>query len=505
MIAAGDMDPAKLETLVEINQLINSDYSDPSALLTTILQSAMRLSEGEASSLLMVNEQNDRLYFEIALGPKGPDVKRFSLKMGEGIAGWVARNNRSLIVNDTDSDERFQQKIAESIGYQTRNIIAVPMKLRDHPIGVIEVMNKKGGASFSEADLFWLETFANQAALAWQNARSLQAARNEAEQLRTELSAKDDGEHPLIYASEQIRERLQIVDRIARADSSVLILGESGVGKELFAEQVHFRSKRANAAFVRVNCAALPETLLESELFGHVQGAFTDATRDRRGRFELAEGGTIFLDEIGELPLPTQAKLLRVLQSRTFEKVGASEPISVDVRIVAATNRNLEQMLADGTFRQDLYFRLNVLPLHVPPLRQRPEDIMVLAEHFLKRFCRETKKQVTGFTPEAANALTLYSWPGNVRELQNTVERAVVMCEGTEIDAPELLIPTGDAGEYARYAGRTLKDSMTLFKRQFIRSRLEQHGWNQTETARTMGIQRTYLSRLIRELEIARE
>jgi Nif-specific regulatory protein len=497
------IDRNKFETLIEINALINSEYSDGKELLRTIIESATRLMEADASSLLLLNPENNKLYFEIALGAKGPEVQRFSLNLGEGIAGWVAANNRSLIVNDVESDDRFYSDISEKINFPTKSILAVPMRVKDRCVGVIEIINKIDGGNFTEQDLEWLEIFATQAAIAVQNSRSLQKVQEEVTLLQDEIQT-DKGYHTFIGESKTIKEKLDIALRAAQTDSSVLLLGESGVGKELFAEQIHLHSPRCNNPLIRVNCAALPENLLESELFGHVKGAFTGASSDRRGRFELADRGTIFLDEIGDLPLNLQVKLLRVIQHRVFELVGGTEPIKVDVRIIAATNKDIEKEVATGRFRADLYYRLNVLPIYIPPLRERRDDIPILADFFLKRFNRETKKQINDFAPEAMEVLLSYSWPGNVRELENAVERAVVVTQSETI-TPDLFVldklfkNTEDA-----YSGRSLKEAVTIFKKHYIRQTLDMNRWNQTKTAKLLGIQRTYLSRLIKELNINR-
>lgn len=498
------VDLDRFHTLIEINTLINSDYSDPRALLQSIIESAQRLTQGEAASLLLLNPDNNKLYFEIATGSKGQQVQKFSLNMGEGIAGWVAQHNRSLIVNDADGDPRHLSDIGKQIGFHTSSILAVPMRMKERCTGVIEIINKRDGKPFNNDDLQWLEIFANQAALAIQNARNFQRARDAIDVLQDQVAAVK-GYHTLVFASKVMDEQLKLVDRVAATDSTVLILGESGVGKELIAEQIHLRSHRAKQPFVRVNCAALPEPLLESELFGHVRGAFTDAVANRRGRFELANKGTIFLDEIGDLPLALQAKMLRVIQERTFERLGASESVTVDVRIIAATNKDVEALVEQGSFRSDLYYRLNVLPLHIPPLRQRPEDIAELAQFFLKRFARETNKGVAGFSEEAFEVLFSYDWPGNVRELENAVERAVVITQGDTITSEDLLLHPGNMGEQARYQGKTLKDSLNLFRRQFIRAALQRHSWSHTETARELGVQRSYLSKLIKDLNITRK
>lgn len=494
------IDVQKFNTLIEINTLINSNYSDVRSLLTQILESATRLCEGEASSLLLVNKQEQKLYFEIALGSKGAAVKKYSLNMGEGIAGWVAQHNTSIIVNDVENDSRHLAEISKNIGYPSRTMLAVPMRMKDECIGVIELINKKNGKYFTQDDLEWLEIFANQAALAIQNARSFEKAEEEIHFLQDQIQT-DKGYHTLIASSPVILEKLEIIDRVAKTDSSVLILGESGVGKELFAEQIHLKSNRNKGPFVRVNCAALPEGLLESELFGHVKGAFTDAVQTRRGRFEMADGGTIFLDEIGDLPLKLQAKLLRVIQQKSFEKVGSDTTIKVDVRILAATNRDIEALVEKGEFRSDLYYRLNVLPIYIPPLRQRPEDIPELANFFLKKFSRETKKQFDGFSDEAMEIMLSYSWPGNVRELENCIERACVICKDRWIKAEDLLLRNMQHSP-AMSEQRNLKNALTVFKKHYIKKVLEENNWNQTETAKVLDIQRTYLSRLLKELDI---
>ena len=297
-------------------------------------------------------------------------------------------------------------------------------------------------------------------------------------------------------------EMIKIIDRVAKTDSSVLITGESGTGKEIFAEQIHIRSPRNHAPFVRVNCAAIPEGLLESELFGHVRGAFTSAVSNRKGRFETADGGTIFLDEIGDMPFALQAKLLRVIQEKEFERVGSDNTITVNTRILAATNRNIKAMTDKGEFRNDLYYRLNVVPLHVPPLRQRTEDIPDLARFFMKNYMKQNKKEFAGFSQDALEAILTYSWPGNIRELENCVERACVIAAGKWIKREDLLLNAAGQGGTARGGDRNLKKASNVFKANFIRKVLDENQWNQTETAKALDIQRTYLSRLIKDLNI---
>ena len=495
------IDKDKLNALIENNILINSNYSNLSALLAHILESAMRLVSGDASSLLLVDQKARTLRFEIALGPKGLEAKKFVVKMDEGIAGWVVKNNRSLIVNDVANDPRFSPAVQQSTGYKTQNMLAVPMRIRDECIGVIEILNKDRGPGFTNADLEVLEIMANQAAIAYQNALYLQKSQNEIVVLQDQITT-DRGFHTLIAKSPVILEKLDIINRVAKSDSSVLILGESGVGKELFAEQLHLKSDRSGGPFIRVNCAALPEGLLESELFGHVKGAFTDAVTNRKGRFEMADKGTIFLDEIGDLPLSLQSKLLRVIQSKSFEKVGSSETISVNVRIIAATNRDIEKLVEQQSFRSDLYYRLNVLPLYIPPLKQRLEDIPELASFFLKKFSHETKKDFSGFSEGAMSAILSYSWPGNIRELENTVERACVIGSPPYVQEDDLLLNIRTMPDNTTIADKSLKNVLNLFKKHYLQKVLEENDWNQTLAAQVLDIQRTYLSRLIKELEI---
>jgi Nif-specific regulatory protein len=497
------VDSGKFETLIEISTLINSNYADGRALLTKILESSARLADAEAASIVLHDPVSGKLRFAIALGPKKDDLAGKEIGPNDGIAGWAFSHGRSLIVNDTSADARFAPEISKTIDFPARSILAVPMKVKDKIVGVIELINKKKLKYFVDEDLGWMEIFAVQAAIAIENARFLEMANSEINYLRGQVQ-EGKGWHPLVYASHVTQEKIDLIDRIATSDASVLILGESGVGKELFAERLHAKSKRADKPFIRVNCAALPENLLESELFGHVKGAFTDAYQDRKGRFEMADGGTIFLDEIGEFPLRLQAKLLRVLQQKTFEKVGSSTTIQVDVRIVTATNRDMEKLVEKQEFRSDLYYRLNVLPIYIPPLRERKDDIPALASHFLSKFSRETNKRIGSFSNAAMDIMLSYSWPGNVRELENAVERAVVMANSEVIGTRDLMLGSKSMS-IDEYEGKNLKDAVTIFKKHCIKKALEMNSWNQTLTAKELKIQRTYLSRLIKELSIVQQ
>ncbi|HZS33317.1 MAG TPA: sigma-54 dependent transcriptional regulator, partial [Methylomirabilota bacterium] len=310
----------------------------------------------------------------------------------------------------------------------------------------------------------------------------------------------------IVGESPQMRAVVDVARRAAPSGATVLLLGESGTGKEVIARAIHRWSDRASQPFVVVNCVALSEELLESELFGHEKGAFTGAHQQKRGKLEVAHGGTVFLDEIGDIRPALQAKLLRVLQDQTFERVGGTRAIRSDLRFVAATNRDLRAAVRDGLFRLDLYYRLDVVTLTLPPLRERAGDVPALAQHFLERYRRELKRDLRGITPDALAALRRYAWPGNVRELENVIERATVLAEGPEIgvrDLPAELRDAGLADGVTREAARTYHAAVEEFKRGLIASTLRRTGGNRTRAARLLGLQRTYLARLIRDLGLA--
>ena len=514
MSAKNSLELDQLKTLIEINERINSSYSDVNALLIYILESAMRLVQCESSSLLLVNNESGNLNFVVALGPKGAEAKNIPVEKNS-IAGWVVENNKPLIISDVASDPRFFRNVQEQTGYISKNMLAIPMCVKGRCIGVIELINKAGPKSFDKKDLEVLQLLSNQAGIAYINADIYRSAKNQISVLSNKIINGSEY-HAFVAKSAAVLDLLHVLDEVAKTNATILITGESGVGKELFAEQLHIKSSRAEKPFIRVNCAALSPLLLESELFGHVKGAFTDAFADRIGRFEAADGGTLFLDEIAELPLDLQAKFLRVLQEHKFERVGSNKTVCVDVRIVAATNRNLEEMVSAGKFRSDLYYRLNIVPLNVPPLRDRKEDIEPLAQFFLNKFKVETKKNFEGFSQSALRTLYDYYWPGNVRELENSVERGCVLGTPPLIQAENLGITVsrtkidGDNGFYNHLAegiydengDKTLKTALNKFKAAYIKKILQENNWNQTAAGKVLGIQRTYVSRLLNELHL---
>ncbi len=497
-------DEERCRKLTEINTLICSGDQSIQQLLSYIVGVAAEVLGGDSASLLLVDEKDDALFFQVVLGSKSSAIKNLTISADEGIAGWVFQKKKALIVNDVDRDERFSPRIDKKSGYHTRAIAAAPLVGYGKCLGVMEVILSKSEGHFSEGDLEWLNHFATQAALAILNAGEYASLRS----IRGE-EALGKNQNKLIYSPRSVMNGIIAqIDRIAPVYSPVLITGESGTGKELIAEMIHARGERSGGPFVAVNCAALPEDLIESELFGHERGAFTGADKTRRGRFEVASGGTIFLDEIGEIPLHLQTKLLRALQSRSIERVGSVEPIPCDVRVIAATNRDLEKAIREGEFREDLYFRINVLPIYLPPLRERGEDIVFMAKYFLESFARKHNKPPRELSPGAVEAVYGYPWPGNIREMMNVMERMVLMGEEETITAEELHLPEGKSrmpgleGEGGK--DLTLKEGLQLFKKGFVEAALVRHRGNQTETARKLGIQRTYLSRLIKELNIVK-
>jgi len=323
---------------------------------------------------------------------------------------------------------------------------------------------------------------------------------NESLRKSMEESAEILGNSPVI---------LELKERVARAAPSqgrVLITGENGTGKEMIARNIHLLSPRRGGAFVEVNCAAIPEELIESELFGHERGAFTGAVGQRKGRFEIAHGGTIFLDEVGDMSAKAQAKVLRVLEGQPFERIGGTQPIQVDTRVIAATNKDLGERIGAGKFREDLYYRLNVIPFYVPPLRERQEDIPLLANHFLRLFTLQTGQKGKTFSEEALHRLGLHPWPGNIRELKNLVERLVIMVPGDVIAAVDLGFPDAAPEEPpAAAAGSTFREARLEFEKAFLTGALERHGWNVTRTARALHLERSHLHKKIRFFDLQPE
>lgn len=484
----------RLNSFIEINALINSQYRDFRALLSKIMELAQYHIGCEASSLLLLDA--GYLHFEVVLGEKSEAIKKHTVKVGEGIAGWVAQHNRPMIVNDAKRDPRHLSRIGEAVGCQTYNLIAVPLRVKEKLLGVLEAINKKNSDNFTDEDLHFLEVMADQAAITLQNSKSYYGAINtELTILKHQAEFSVEKSRQLLWKSQEMENILGNLEKIAVTDSPILILGESGTGKELIAERIHRSSFRTEGPLIRINCAAIAPGLVESELFGHVKGAFTGAEYNKKGLFEQAAGGTLFLDEVGDIDSSIQVKLLRVLQDGYFHKVGGEETIHTDVRIIAATNKNLKEI----SIRQDLYYRLAVFTLEIPPLRKRPEDIEYLARQFLSLRHAENPECPQEFSLGAVEVLLTYPWPGNIRELKNAVERATVAAWDKTCIEPEDLRLDYEYGEKSIYEELPLKEAMQMFKKNIIQRALKRYSGNQTLAANALGIQRTYLSRIIRD------
>jgi transcriptional regulator with GAF, ATPase, and Fis domain len=423
---------------------------------------------------------------------KGPEQ---AVSVSKAILQQVFREKAGVIVDRTRESGPNESGVAGESA--VRSLLCAPLVLSGNVLGAIYLDTGKS-AVFDEHDLEVMSAVAGIAALALDNIRHWEQLEQENLALRAEI----DLEHNMIGESSRMRAVFEFIRRVAPTDSTVLVQGESGTGKELVARAIHRNSPRAERPFVAINCAAITETLLESELFGHEKGAFTGASSQKKGKVEIAEGGSLFLDEISELAPGLQAKLLRVLQEREFERVGGTTPIALDIRLVAATNRNLVEAIESGAFRKDLYYRLNVVSVPMPALRERREDIPLLAEHFVAKASRKCKARVKSISPEARACLVNYDWPGNVRELENAIERAMVMGSGEMLmleDLPEAVLEggAGDSDPAAKYHG-AIKES----KKQVVLQALQQAGGNYIEAARILGIHPNSLLRLIRNLDI---
>jgi Nif-specific regulatory protein len=481
-----------IEQLKAISSWVGS-VQDPNRLLELIVSAAARMLGARASSLLLVDPHARRLRFKVATGEKAAAVKPFQIEMGEGIAGRVAATGQALLIPEVARDPRWQPRISAAVGFDTRSIACAPLKVEGEVIGVLEIIDKADGGVLRPEDMPLLAVFAEVASEAIAHARRIDRDRKSIRGLRTELDLRGD----IVGESPAIRRVVADALKVANAKTSILIVGESGTGKELLARLIHRAGSRRDAPMVVLNCAALPEALLEDELFGHEKGAFTGAVARKIGKFELADGGTLLLDEIGEMSPAMQSKLLRILQEGVFYRLGGNDAIPVDVRALAATHRDIDREVAEGRFREDLFYRLNVVQIRMPALRERREDIPRLAEHFLGLFRRECGAGPAGFTREALDRMRAYDWPGNVRELKNAIERAVVMGSSHEITAADLPSFARPSHPAEVHAGRPFKEAVDAFKRDLLTLSLRQSNGNRSLAARHLGLQRTYLSRLI--------
>jgi len=469
-----------IEKLATLGALANATL-ELDKLLELVIDAISRLVNSEGGSVLLLEE--DELIFVVATGQKGGNLKRLRLPRGNSIAWSVIESGVSCVCNDPENDEQFSGTTDKLIGFRTRNLIAVPIRVEKKVLGVLEAVNKRRG-KFSDSDRRILEAFADLVAVAIRNAQIF----GKLHRLQNQQISEFEAEYQLIGVSHTIDRLREIIKKIAPTPSTVLITGESGVGKEVVARQIHIMSERIMGPFIKVACPSFPETILESELFGYEKETNTGAIQKKTGRFEAARGGTILLDEIGELPMTVQAKLLRILHEGVFERLGSNESIRTDARIIATTNHDLKEEIESGTFRQDLFFRLSVLPIDIPPLRERPEDIPPLVEYLILKLRRKFPHSTKGISVDALAVFLKHDWCGNVRELENIIERIIVMF------SPEIINIEHFPNELTeRVSEKPYKGTLPDIERRAIESALAQTHGNQSEAADILGITRDKL------------
>jgi Nif-specific regulatory protein len=479
----------QLTTLVAVSQALASTLHLEAALHRVLellerqhamFPSIVTLLQGEAAELTITAAHG--------LTSRG---KQTRYRLGEGITGRVTETGKPIIVPRVSHEPMFLNRAAErkNLDKQDRTFICVPVVINRKPVGSLGVDLRFKRDRDYDRELHFLQVVASMIAQAINISHLVESERDrlrdENQHLREELRERYDFSN-IIGHSNRMRQVYEQITQVAPTTTTVLIRGESGTGKELIAHAIHYNSPRAKKPFIRVSCAALPETLIEAELFGHEKGAFTGAQARKKGRFELADGGTLFLDEIGDLSLATQVKLLRVVQEREFERLGGTTTIQTNVRLLTATNRNLEQAIAEAAFREDLYYRLDVFSIFVPPLRERKDDILLLADHFSEKYAAEHHKPIRRISTPAIDMLTSYHWPGNVRELENAIERAVLVCDGQVIHGYHLP-PTLQTAEASGTIARTsLAEAVNSYEKDLIVDALKTAQGNRAKAAKLL-------------------
>ncbi len=463
--------------LFEFSQELLQDY-DLDKLLENLMDKVIQITNADKGFLILM--EGEQPVVKVARNLRKENIADAVSQLSDSIIAKVIKTKQPLIISDALSHEEFSSSVSV-MNLKLTSVMCVPLMDRGSLLGLIYVGNNSVVNLFEEKTLEILTIFAAQASLLIRNALLVNELRLDNKTLAERLDQIMFGE--IIGTCPAMQEVFRKVDKIAGADIPVLITGETGTGKELIAREIHRRSNRANGPFVTINCGAIPENLLESELFGHVRGAFTGAVATKPGRFQQAHGGTLFLDEIGELPLNLQVKLLRALQEHEVTKVGDTRPEKVDIRVIAATNRDLEKAISEGHFREDLYYRLNVVSIHLPPLRDRGEDIVLIAKYLLDKYVRELGGKARGFSPNAIVAMKKYDWPGNIRQLENVIKKAVVLSEKALL-SPEDLGLTSDVIKPIL----PLAKAKERFVRQYINEVLARNNGNRTKTAKDLGV-----------------
>ena len=495
----------KIQELTALYEITHSMASilEFKSVLNQVLETLADYLDMNRGTVSILDQRTGQLGIEAAHGLTKEEIARGKYKIGEGVTGKVMERGEPMIIPDIGKEPLFLNRTKSRGDVKRQNIsfICIPIKLKGETLGVLSVdrLFKDADISFEE-DVRLLTAVA---ALIGQNLKLHQMIEKEKEELleeNRELHSELKGKYKLenvVGNSKSMVEVYKSVQRVAATRTTVIIRGESGTGKELIARAVHYNSPRAEKPFIKVSCAALPETLLESELFGHEKGSYTGASEMVKGRFELADAGTLFLDEIGDISQATQVKLLRVLQEKKFERVGGTKTLSVDVRIIAATNRNLEKAIAEGKFREDLYYRLNVVPIFLPSLRDRKEDIPLLLNHFLMKYNEENKTHFK-LAPEVVTRLVGYPWPGNVRELENTMERMAVMSKGNLLSLEDIPLPLDLSSNYApsphdgasqsASPGLSSNNTLSEIEKMKVMEAMERCGGVQAKACKLLGI-----------------
>ncbi len=489
-VAPATSDPTdeirRLAALLDVSQSLSGTLNLRAAL-QRVLEILERSHGVLRAAVTLLDSEAGHLYIEASSGI-GPAGQRARYRIGEGITGRVVASGRPIVVPQVSREPLFLHRTADR-SRQEVSFLCVPLVINREPAGALAVdLRYEPGRDYEQAAKFF-GVVASQIAQAVKIQRLVEVERErltaENAHLREELRERYDFAN-IVGNSGPMRRVFEQVAQVAGANTTVMIRGESGTGKELIAHAIHYHSPRAKKPFVKVSCAALPATLIESELFGYERGAFTGAHARKKGRFELAEEGTIFLDEIGELELPTQVKLLRVLQQREFERVGGTETLRANVRVIAATNKDLERAIAEGGFRDDLYYRLNVFAICVPPLRERKPDILQLADHFVEKYAREHGKSVRRISTPCIDMLVSYHWPGNVRELENAIERAVVVCDDHVLHAHHLPPTLQTAEASGTVVRQALSTAVAAFEKDLICDALKTSRGNRAKAARLL-------------------
>lgn len=497
----------KLEILINITRSLNSTLN-LNELLARIIDSIIRLADTDRG-FLMLEDSNNEMVFRIARDKEESSLDENDFEVSTSIIQTVADKGKPLFIPDMLQNEQFKNK-ESVIDLQLRTAICVPLISNNKVIGVIYTDASRLSGEITDDNISLVSAFASQAAIAIENARlhgelvlSRENLEKENLQLKQELSEKYEFSG-IIGKSKSMQSIFHTIRKIASFDTTVLITGETGTGKELIAKAIHYNSGRKDNKLVTINCGAMPNELLESELFGHRKGSFTGASRDKAGLFETADGGTIFLDEIGDMPQPLQIKLLRTLQEGEIRRVGENVSRSVDVRIIAATNRDLGEDVRTGNFRQDLFYRLNVIPINIPPLRKRREDILPLAEHFIDKYSSRMGKENIRIAPEAIELLVSFNFPGNVRELENTIERALALSGESSVLRPEHFpqLQVSESGPLETGSEKSLKKRLKALEKSIIQETLSETGGKVTRAAEILDISRQHLHNKINEYDI---